>query len=95
MNQIQQLREATINILCLIRDNLEVQYFFNAGIDKETGICDGEGSDIYVVLPGGRRDYQGSLYGYHPLGIAGMDDDQFREALEMSFRPYVKKPERS
>lgn len=66
------------------RERLEFKYFFNAGLDKVTGICDGEGSDIYEKDDSGGLHYIGSLYGYLPEEISGMTDDEFDEAMATS-----------
>ena len=66
------------------RDRLEFKYFFNAGLDKVTGICDGEGSDIYEKDDSGDLHYIGSLYGYLPEEISGMTDDELEEAMVTS-----------
>lgn len=66
------------------RDRLEFKYFFNAGLDKATGICDGEGSDVYERDDSGGLHYIGSLYGYLPEEISGMTDSELDEAMVTS-----------
>ena len=66
------------------RDRLEFKYFFNAGLDKVTGICDGEGSDVYERDDSGGLHYIGSLYGYLPEEISGMTDSELDEAMVTS-----------
>lgn len=66
------------------RDRLEFKYFFNAGLDKVTGICDGEGSDVYERDDRGGLYYIGSLYGYLPEEISGMTDSELDEAMVTS-----------
>ena len=66
------------------RDKLEFKYFFNAGLDRMTGICDGEGSDVYERDDSGDLHYIGSLYGYLPEEISGMTDSELDEAMATS-----------
>ena len=66
------------------RERLEFRYFFNAGLDKVTGICDGEGSDIFERDDSGSLHYIGSLYGYLPEDISGMSDEELEEAIATS-----------
>lgn len=93
MKYYDALREVMLNYVVMLRPHLEFRGFFNAGIDKETGIVDGEGCDVIYVHPEGTEQLVGQIYGYHPLDIAAMDDDEFREALSTAYRPYVQKPE--
>ena len=66
------------------RDKLEFKYFFNAGLDRTTGICDGEGSDVYERDDSGGLHYIGSLYGYLPEEISGMTNSELDEAMASS-----------
>jgi hypothetical protein len=66
------------------KEKLEFRYFFNAGLDKTTGICDGEGTDIYERDDTGGLHYIGSLYGYLPEEISGMTDSELDEAMATS-----------
>lgn len=66
------------------RERLEFRYFFNAGLDKETGILDGEGSDIFERDDSGGLHYIGSLYGYVPSEVSEMTDDELEEAIATS-----------
>ena len=66
------------------RERLEFRYFFNAGLDKETGICDGEGSDVFERDDSGSLHYIGSLYGYRPGEVSEMTDDELEEAMAIS-----------
>lgn len=63
------------------RKKLEFRYFFNAGLDKETGICDGEGCDIMKLDDEGNEEYVGSIYGVLPGDISGMDDTALENLL--------------
>ena len=69
------------------RERLFYSYFFNAGLDRYTGICDGGGSDIFELDSDGGERYLGSLFGYMPEEITRMSDDEFREAMVTSFVP--------
>ena len=66
------------------RDRLEFRYFFNAGMDWDTGICDGEGSDVFERDDSGSLHYIGSLYGYLPSEVSGMSDEELEEAMATS-----------
>ena len=61
------------------KEKLEFRYFFNAGLDKATGICDGEGTDIYerddsdVFYEG---HYVGSVKWVLPDELSEMEDDE-------------------
>ena len=66
------------------RDRFEFKYFFNAGLDKTTGICDGEGSDVYERDDSGGLHYIGSLYNYLPEEISEMTDAELDEAMVTS-----------
>ena len=66
------------------RERLEFRYFFNAGLDKTTGICDGEGSDVFERDDSGGLHYIGSLYGYLPEDISEMSDGELEEAMAAS-----------
>jgi hypothetical protein len=66
------------------RERLEFKYFFNAGLDKVTGICDGEGSDIYEIDDSGSPHYIGSLYGYLPGEVSEMSDGELEEVMAES-----------
>ena len=66
------------------RDKLEFKYFFNAGLDRTTGICDGEGSDIYEIDDSDGAHYIGSLYGYLPSEVSGMSDGELEEVMAES-----------
>ena len=63
------------------RENLEFRYFFNAGLDKVTGICDGEGSDVFEHDELGTPHYIGSLYNIMPSELAEMEDPELENLL--------------
>lgn len=79
------MKPLIIQQLVTNRYRLQYRYFFNAGIDKVTGICDGEGSDILYLEPDGNERYIGSLYGYTPSDVVRLSDEEFKEALDISF----------
>ena len=58
------------------REELEFRYFFNAGLDRTTGECDVEGSDVFQ-----NGHYVGSINWVHPMDIAGMEDDELEDLL--------------
>lgn len=58
------------------REELEFKYFFNAGLDRTTCICDGEGSDVFQ-----NGHYVGSVYWKKPYELAAMDDDELEEVF--------------
>ena len=73
------------------RDKLIFRYFFNAGLDKETGICDGEGCNIMKLDDEGNEEYVGSIYGVLPGDISGMDDTALENLLAAyGYLPLVK-----
>ena len=72
------------------RERLEFRSFFNAGPDKVTGICDGEGSDIFERDDSGGLHCIGSLYGYLPEEISEMSDAELEEAIAISGIKYER-----
>lgn len=73
------------------RDKLIFRYFFNPGLDKETGICDGEGCNIMKLDDEGNEEYVGSIYGVLPGDISGMDDTALENLLAAyGYLPLVK-----
>lgn len=58
------------------RDKLTFRYFFNAGIDRITGICDAEGTDILYD-----GYYVGCIYFKHPSELAEMEDEELEEVF--------------
>ena len=65
------------------RDDLVFSYFFNAGLDRKTMLCDAEGSDVYE-----KGIYIGSIYGITPTEISEMEDDEVERLLDENMRPY-------
>ena len=64
------------------RDKFEFRYYFNAGINKATGMCDEEGSDVFddnYVL-----HYIGSLPYIYPGDIADMTDEELEVAFDQN-----------
>lgn len=72
---------------CNVPDRLKLRYFFNAGIDKETGICDGEGTDFIYIQADGEELLLGSLYGFTPDEVSRMSDIEFEQVLTTSYIP--------
>lgn len=64
------------------REKLEFRYYFNAGLDKRTGVCDEEGSDVFEKDVLGDIHYIGSIPWITPDDIAEMDDDEVEELLD-------------
>ena len=64
------------------REQFEFRYFFNAGLDKTTGICDGEGSDVYELDDDGGKHFIGCIYGIMPSDISEMTDDELEELFD-------------
>ena len=58
------------------RDELTFERFFNVGIDRITGECDVEGTDVYED-----GHYVGSIKWVLPTEIEGMEDDELNELL--------------
>lgn len=58
------------------REELEFRYFFNAGIDRVTGECDVEGSDVFH-----KGHYVGSINWTTPEEIGSMSDDEVENLL--------------
>lgn len=56
------------------RSKLEFKYFFNAGIDRVTGECDVEGSDVFED-----GHYVGSINYRLPSELSEMDDFELEE----------------
>lgn len=66
------------------RSRLEFRYFFNAGIDRVTGDCDVEGSDVFEIDDWGDRRYLGSVPYVFPEDIQEMTDSELEEALDQN-----------
>lgn len=61
------------------RNRFTFKYYFNAGLDKVTGRCDEEGSDVFEIDANGDEHYIGSLPYIYPSDIAEMEDDELEE----------------
>ena len=61
------------------REKLTFEYFFNAGIDRTTGECDVEGSDIFLD-----GHYVGSVNWKTPDEREEMTDDELEEEFACS-----------
>ena len=66
------------------RSRLDFKYFFNAGLDKVTGLCDVEGSDVFEIDDAGERHYLGSINYVMPEEIQEMDDDELNEVFDQN-----------
>ena len=58
------------------REEFEFKYFFNAGIDRVTGECDVEGTDVYQD-----GHYIGSVKWKTPDELEDMSDKELEEEL--------------
>lgn len=56
------------------REKLEFRYFFNAGLDRITGECDVEGTDVFY-----EGHYVGSVKWEKPEDLEAMDDDELEQ----------------
>jgi len=56
------------------REKLEFRYFFNAGLDRITGECDLEGSDVYYD-----GHYVGSVKWVLPDELSEMEDNELEQ----------------
>ena len=65
-----------------IKDGLVFKYFFNAGFDKVTCMCDAEGSDVYELDDNGAEHWIGNIYGYTPSEIMDLTDAELEELLD-------------
>lgn len=63
------------------RERLTFTMFFNAGIDRITGMCDVEGSDVFEYDDDGTPHYIGSINWVLPEDISMMDDDELENLL--------------
>ena len=59
------------------RDGYVLRYFFNAGLDKETLMCDAEGTEVYDD-----DELIGTIYNLTPSDLCEMDDDEFYETFD-------------
>ena len=65
-----------------IRNGYGLRYFFNAGLDKRTGICDEEGTEFYDE---DTNEYIGQVNGVTPTEIEEMDETAFQQLLEDNY----------
>ena len=63
------------------RNGYGFRYFFNAGLDKRTGICDGEGVDCYIIDEAGNYHFTQEVYDVTLEDIENMTDKEFDEFL--------------
>ena len=63
------------------RDGYGFRNFFNAGLDKMTGVCDGEGVDIYDIDDQGEAHFVAMVYGVFVSDIYDMTDSEFDNFL--------------
>ena len=58
------------------REHLEFRYFFNAGLDRVTGECDVEGTDVFY-----KGHYVGSVNWKKPSELSEMDNSELEEVF--------------
>ena len=61
------------------RGGYGMRAFFNAGLNRETLMCDEEGTDFYDE---DTLEYIGSVSGYTPMEIEEMTEEEFCKLLE-------------
>ena len=66
----------------ITRGGYKFRYFFNAGLNKQTGICDEEGVDVYDE---DTNEYFGSISGVSTDEIEMMDENEFITLLEDNY----------
>ena len=64
------------------RGGYRFRYFFNAGLNKQTGICDEEGSDVFDEET---NEFIGTISGVTPDSIEEMDEADFYNLLEDNY----------
>ena len=64
-----------------VRDGYAFRYFFNAGYDKVTGLCDAEGTDVFTLDENGGLHYVQSAYGILPADIMDKTEEEFDNFL--------------
>lgn len=64
------------------RDGYGFRNFFNAGLDKMTGICDGEGVDVFIKGASGSWHFIQNVYGYMIADVFNMTDAEFQNWLD-------------
>ena len=69
----------------LIRDGYGFRYYFNAGLDKQTGECDAEGTDVFEQDKNGKWHYIGDIKGVYPEEIKDMSDAEFEDCLAENY----------
>lgn len=65
------------------RGGYALRYYFNAGINKKTCVCDEEGTDIYDAND--TDHYIGCVSGYSPSELMAMSEDEFYAVLEENY----------
>ena len=54
------------------RDGYVLRYFFNAGLDRKTLMCDAEGTEVYED-----EKHIGTIYNVTPRELCEMTEDEF------------------
>ena len=64
------------------RGGYGLRYFFNAGLNRETGVCDEEGTEFYDDETG---EYVGQVENLTPSEIEEMGESEFQQLLEDNY----------
>ena len=64
------------------RGGYGLRYFFNAGLNRQTGICDEEGTEFYDEETG---NYIGQVPNITPEEIEEMDEGDFSRLLDDNY----------
>ena len=64
------------------RGGYKMKYYFNAGLNNETGVCDEEGTDVFYE---DTDAYIGNIVGYTPSELEEMSESRFQEILEENY----------
>ena len=64
------------------RGGYGLRYFFNAGLNKQTGICDEEGTEFYDEENG---EYIGQVNNITPSELVEMGEGEFQQVLEDNY----------
>jgi hypothetical protein len=70
------------NFIELERDGYGFRYFFNAGFDKATGMCDAEGVEVYEIDAKGEPRYTGVVFNKTIENVQDMNDNEFSRMID-------------
>jgi len=66
----------------LERDGYGFRFFFNAGYDKQTGMCDAEGVEVFDIDDNGDCHPIGIVYNKTIEDVKEMNDNEFNQMLD-------------